>query len=272
MQAITDEIITRLKKVGFTVYEAKTYLGLLRRNPATGYEISNEAGIPRSVIYAVLRKLESMGVVTNIQGKPRRYIPISPTQLISRLSADFNSRLEALREELTRFGSEQETAGFWNINGYDSLLQTCDSLIREARETIFLSGWRREIDVLKPSLIAARKRGVDIVIFSFTRIDPEFGQVFAYGIDEEKLGEIWDHKIILVVDSRDLVMGPANRNDKEQAIWTQNNAVITIAVNYIILDITLFGQRSHVDVSDTTVKLMTRRVDHLDHLIEISHR
>jgi len=96
--------------------------------------------------------------------------------------------------------------------------------------------------------------------------------VFAYGVDEEKLAKFWGRKIIMVTDSKDLVMGSANMNDEQQAIWTQNRAVLTIALNYIILDITLYGQRKKVDVSNAVMRLMTEKVNHLDQLIEETDR
>lgn len=270
MNSFPENLVNEMTKMGFTIYEAKTYLGLLERNPATGYEVSKEANVPRSVIYSVLSRLESMGIVSYTHDKPRRYIPLSPKQLLSKLETDFDSRLTTFSDELLKYNNKPETEGFWNINGYEMLIKNCDSLVREAKETIFISGWKREIDRIKDSLLAAKKRGVDIIIFSFTKVPKTLGQVFAYGIDEEKLSSIWDHKIILVVDSKNLIMGPANIEKDEQSIWTQSKAVLTIAINYIILDITLFGQRMKQDISDTVVKLMTKRVDFLDHLIELS--
>ena len=65
-------------------------------------------------------------------------------------------------------------------------------------------------------------------------------------------------------------MGPANSEVDLQAIWTQNKAVLSIAINYIILDITLYGQRMHEDVSETTEKLMMEKSDYLDELIRES--
>jgi len=118
------------------------------------------------------------------------------------------------------------------------------------------------------SLIAAKERGVEITVFSFTEVDEEYGNVYAYGIKDEKLSKFWGHKLILVTDSKNLVMGSADTEDDQQAIWSQNSAVITIAVNYIILDITLYAQRNNLDVSETVMKLMTEKVDHLDQLIE----
>jgi len=272
MNVISDELLNKLLKLGFTSYEARTYLGLLRNNPATGYEISQQVNVPRSVIYTILRKLESMGVVISIHEKPRRYIPLSPKQLLSLLESDFSKRITSVKDDLIGFNNKPETEGFWNIRGYESLMELCSSLIKETNETIYISAWKREIEQLKKPLFAAKKRGVEIVAFSFTEIDQELGEVFAYGVDEEKLAKFWDRKIIMVTDSKDLVMGSSNMDDEQQIIWTQNRAVLTIAVNYIILDITLYGQRKKVDVSETVMKLMTEKVDHLDQLIEETDR
>lgn len=272
MSEIPEDLSGKLNKLGFTNYEARTYLGLLRNNPATGYEISHQVDVPRSVIYTILRKLEAMGIIISIHDKPRRYIPLSPKQLMSLLESDFSKRLSSLRDDLFNFNNKPESEGFWNIRGYESLMELCTSLINESRETIYISAWKREIEQLKKPMLAAQKRGVKIVAFSFTEIDQNLGDVFAYGVDEEKLAKFWDRKIIMVTDSTDLVMGSANNDEEQQAIWSQNRAVLTIALNYIILDITLYGQRKKVDVSDAVMRLMTEKVDHLDQLIEETDR
>ena len=49
-------LIEDLKLAGFTEYESRTYLALLREHPATGYKISNESGVPRSMVYQALGK------------------------------------------------------------------------------------------------------------------------------------------------------------------------------------------------------------------------
>ena len=49
-----DEIIKELQKLGFSQYECKAYIGLLKHSPVTGYEVSKQTGVPRSMIYEVL--------------------------------------------------------------------------------------------------------------------------------------------------------------------------------------------------------------------------
>ena len=268
MSVISEDLINKLNQMGFTNYEAKAYLALVKNNPATGYEISNVAHVPRSVIYSTLRKLESRGYVTSVHEKPRRYIPLSPKQLLSRLDSDFSEKMGLLREELQDFVEMPETEGFWNIRGYDNMLQICRSNIQEAEDLICISGWKREVEELREDLIKARERGVEIIIFSFNDIDDDFGKVYSYGIDEDKLREIWKPKLIIVTDSEELIMGSAKKEKNQQAIWTENRAVLNIALNYIILDITLYGQRYDIDISDSVMKLMTERIDHLDDLLD----
>ena len=268
MSVISDDLIGKLNQMGFTNYEAKAYLALVKNNPATGYEISNIAHVPRSVIYSTLRKLESRGFVTSVHEKPRRYVPLSPKQLLSRMESDFNEKMGMLKEELMDYVEMPETEGFWNIRGYDNMLQIARSNIQEAKELICISGWEREIEELSEDLKKAKARGVEIIIFSFNDISEEYGLVYAYGIDEEELRKIWKPKIIVVTDYKELIMGSAINEKNQQAIWTENRAVLNIAMNYIILDITLYGQRYDIDISESVMKLMTERIDHLDELLD----
>jgi len=255
-------------KLGFTNYEARTYLGLLKLNPATGYEISQLAHVPRSVIYSVLKRLESQGVVISIHDKPRRYLPLAPKEMLKWMESDYTSRITSLRDDFEDLGDQSDTEGFWNLRGYQSLMQTCEMLVREAHKSIYISGWRREIMLLKDQLANASRRNVSVVVFTFNEIDPPIGETLSYGIPEEKLEQYWDRKLILVTDAKNLVMGPANKKDDEQTIWTQNRAALTIATNYIILDITLYGQRMHRDISHIVAGMMGDEFDKVDHLIE----
>ena len=268
MPLLSEDLISLLKVIGFTNYESKAYLGLLKNNPATGYEISQQTDVPRSVIYSTLRKLESNGVVISVHGKPCRYIPLSPKQLLSRLESDFSKKLNSLSKELLAFDDKPDSEGFWNIRGYKSLMEICDTHIKDAKRQVIISGWQREIDTLHESLLEAKERGVDIVIFSFNPVKADYGDVYSYNIPETRLKQIWDHKLILITDSKELIMGPANQGEDEQAIWTQNGAVLKIANNYVVLDITLFGQRMNVNTASTVLKIMPERVDNLDRMIE----
>jgi len=57
-----EKIIVYLKKLGFTEYEAKVYLALLSKHPATAYTISKASGVPHSRVYDIARRLIKKGL------------------------------------------------------------------------------------------------------------------------------------------------------------------------------------------------------------------
>ena len=96
-----SELIAQLAKFGFTQNEAKAYITLLQHHPATGYEISQYSGVPRSAIYEILRKLELSGAVYAEGKKPVNYSPISPDQLATQLASKFEHNIHKLKEGLS---------------------------------------------------------------------------------------------------------------------------------------------------------------------------
>jgi len=101
-------LIDLMRQLGFTNYEAKTYLFLLQNNPATRYELSKYSGVPRSAIYSVINKLEKDGLVNAIHTEPKRYyIPLPPEQLLKLLETrhkeilkEFQKNIDKIRNNL----------------------------------------------------------------------------------------------------------------------------------------------------------------------------
>ena len=65
-----DELIENLKNIGLNGYEAKVYVALLKKYPATGYEVSKIADIPQARAYDTLKSLEMASIVTSSASKP----------------------------------------------------------------------------------------------------------------------------------------------------------------------------------------------------------
>ena len=56
------DLVEKLKEIGFNTYEAKVYIALLKKYPATGYEVAKFANIPQSRTYDTLKVLEEKEV------------------------------------------------------------------------------------------------------------------------------------------------------------------------------------------------------------------
>jgi len=261
-----ENISKKMMQLGFTKYEAKAYVALLQNYPVTRYEISKKSGVPRSAIYDVIQKLENLGVVNVLSTKPEKYVPLPPEEFLRMLERQYHQKLGDLRECLTEMNTDVEPEQLWNITGYKNLLEKAKEMVQKAKNEIYLSAWRSEILELENELHNAEARGVKVVIFSFTKT-PSFGMVFSYSLNEKELEKVWNHKLILVCDREELLMGEANRQTQRKAAWTKNKAIIGIAANHIVLDITLFGIRAGVNVSDAVIEMHPGELDLLGRLL-----
>ena len=130
------------------------------------------------------------------------------------------------------------------------MLEQAQAIIKNARRSIYLSVWGREARHLAEHLRASVESGVQIVLFSFTPLPEGIGKVFSYGIDEEELGNYWSHKIIMVADYRESLIGGAEESQDNRTVVTSESSLMEIAVSNLVLDITLYGQRFKEDVSE----------------------
>jgi sugar-specific transcriptional regulator TrmB len=245
-----ERIVMQMRELGFTANEAKAYLALLEHNPTTRYELSKSAGIPRSAIYDVISRLENIGAVSAIYSEPERYVPLPPDDLFSLLEKRFHSSVDGMREQLHSFETSIEPGNTWNIVGYKNLIIKAKELIEEAQSSIYINTWNRELGQLRAELLAAEQRGVRVVVFSFTEVKVPLSKVFSYHIPEKKLERLWQHKIVLIKDFEELLMGEADNKSQRHVAWTRNNAIVSTALDALILDITLYGARFHVDMEE----------------------
>ncbi len=257
-----------LQKFGLSTNASRAYLSLLKNHPATGYEISTRSGIPRSAIYSVLNRLRSRGLINTNGEEPKRYIPIAPSALIENLNQTHDDRMTELQTALDKLDLDEEAFDFWHLHGYHNLIMKLRENISNAEKKIFISIWPKDYKHLQSDLNAAVDRGVAVYLFSFCQLPDQNGTCISYGLSEEDLLNIWNPKVILVVDQAISIMGSTLEIDDSKAIWSKNVAITEIATNHIVLDITLAGQRLGIDVNPITQQMMRRGDIRLDKLLQ----
>lgn len=256
-----------LLKFGFTRYESRAYMSLLEHNPVSGYELSQASGVPRSAIYDIMRKLEKSGLVHSMTSKPKQYVPLQPKELMERLKNEFNSNLNDLEDGLTSLDVSIEEDHLWTLSGYNELIDRSRQMINSSENVIFISLWTREAKALKSEIEAAIKRGVKVIVFSFTEMPFKFDNIYSYGLKESKLENIWNHHFLLVADKEEVLMGEARKGLDKKAAWTKNQSLVNIAITNIILDITLYGLRLNVNVSENVSEMYNGSIDYLGDLL-----
>ena len=81
------ETIRKVRLFGLNAYEAKIWSALLSGGVSTAGELSDTANVPRSRSYDVLESLEKKGFVTAKPGKPIKYLPVQPKDVLENVKS-----------------------------------------------------------------------------------------------------------------------------------------------------------------------------------------
>ncbi len=257
---MSDELVQQLCDVGLTRNEALAYLCLLEAPEEvglTGYEVAARSGIPRSAVYTVLRRLEHAGAAFAAGANPARYLPISPKRLVHQMRALSTTRYDALNQGLQRLPQRADPEPVWIVSRYEAVLERARRMLSSATSSVYLSAWPRELNQLREDLEEATGRGLHGVLHCpVAAEDPPTG--FAVWGDEERddTRSTWAHKLLLVVDRQQALIGGAEPDGDNQAVWTRNPSLVDVSTNHIILDITLIARRSGRSCSDDVSRMM----------------
>ena len=223
-----DEIITKLKDIGLNEYQSKVYVAMLKKYPATGYEISKLANIPQSRAYDTLKSLESLHIVTVSSSKPLTYTPIKPKELTKRYQRKIDSTLEFLNKKLPDIKDEAYTEPILSITGKTKIIDKTIELIKGAKKNIFLTIFSQDFKVLEPHLLNAFHRGLELKIVKLDNFVCNFGQTFEhFGISMLEHYRASRFLFIALDDNEGLFGVTENlKNGTSNAIWTQNPEIV----------------------------------------------
>lgn len=243
---MSDNLIDKLKELGFNTYEAKVYLALLKQHPATGYEVSKESGVPQARAYDTLKALESANAVVAIGGKPVTYMPIRPDELLDRWEKSFQGSIDFLRQALPSIADETVEPVI-NMRGQESIFKYALDMINSAKRSIFMEFWKDDASVLHAALLAAKDRGVDVRLVGYDYCELEGLDVYQHGLAcsiEQSLGGRW---MILSVDDKEGLVGTVSQMDRPpQAVVTRNPGIVLVIKELIVHDIFLLDIESNL--------------------------
>ena len=236
---MTTEIIEQLLAIGLTEYESKVYLALLREHPTTGYQISKSSGVPRSMVYEALGRLESRGAaLKTVEEKATLYRPVPPETLLDRFEQQARSRVADLRTRLAPLYVRQEEGRLWNFSGRKEALRYAAELIGGAQRELMLVLADPDVDELHDLLVDAAERGVHLGVILTGHAPFAVGQVVRHPQRETELHHMQE-TLIVVADEREFLT--ASGYSTTSATVTTNANMVLIARQFIWME--LFAQR-----------------------------
>ena len=264
--------IDKLMGIGFSEYEAKTYVGLLKKSPVTGYELSKLSSVPRSMIYEVVGKLVSRGAAMSLRtGGAVKYAPVPADEFLDQFRREQNELTDALRNDLASFSSAPDLDYVWNIAGQENIIGRAIEMIDQSKDRVCLALTPTTFPSLQRALTRAAERGVRVVIYTTSQLQFTAGRVVVTHVAEETLGQARGLGLILVVDREEVLIGEWLPASHAHASWTSNPLLVFIAEHHLRTDLylpellALLGDRAldiiHEEDRDLFARAMESRID-----------
>ena len=236
-----DSLAAELQALGFSDYEARTYIALLQSSPATAYEVSRAAGLPRATTYGALESCTHKGAVQPFSQSPVRYIPVDPRILLSRIADETSVRCKQLASHLGQVKSDDSREFVWTIDGAEKVNAKISEMIREAKIHVWIKAHENVIDTHYAELRDAAKRGVNIMIILFGVDDSRFRfgdnvRVYLHEGNGVRIGNA-DNLFTIATDFKTAVT--ANMHGEVHAAYTRNKPIVTMAESLIRHDMYL---------------------------------
>jgi Cd2+/Zn2+-exporting ATPase len=233
------DLMVALTALGFTEYEAKVYLALLREHPATGYQIGKQAGIPRSMVYEALGRLHARGAAlkTEEQGGSL-YRPLPPEALLSRYEQEQQRLVQTLRDGLSALYTARDEDRLWSISGRTSVLAYAAQMVQRAASEVLLVLDDPDLEALRAEIVQACGRGLDVSTLLTGSAMLDCGQVARHPPLESQLQGLTG-MLVVVVDRDEALI--ASTDADMLATITSNRNLVLIARQFVWME--LFTQR-----------------------------
>ncbi len=235
-----NQCVEHLQQLGFSLNEAKVYLSLLQYNPVTGYELSNKAGIRRSLVYDVLNRLIARGAVYRIADEPARYMPVPYDKFLDSVKQGFEHSINTIKDELDQAALPSSLEYIYHIKGARNVRNEMLQIIEQAERELLLELWMFQVEDVRPALVEAESRGVRIytMLFSKTEVDNP-GHTFYHDYMPLEVVEtrLKGQHTIAVKDNREALIGKILEEDTSWAVTTRDPALVMVAREFIIHDI-----------------------------------
>ncbi|MFX1253672.1 MAG: TrmB family transcriptional regulator [Promethearchaeota archaeon] len=238
---VQDRMVSQLKELELSTYEARAYLTLLTYSNTSASTLCKETGIPDSKIYFALDGLANKGMIVIQKGKPNMYQALPPkealTNLTRQMTEKFNEKIkeaEILADTLTpiydSIEKPEELEIAYIIRGHNNIINRMKVLIERARKevTLFIS-YPTILKGLKKSLLeASEKRKVKLNIAITQKV---FEEEDCSNLDGGQLLICSIDPIGMLISDKNTLLTLANWSD-EVATLTQDQNLIRVIREY----------------------------------------
>jgi Cd2+/Zn2+-exporting ATPase len=237
---VSEGAIEKLVHIGFSEYEAKAYVALLRESPVTGYQIAKLSGVPRSMVYEVLGKLVARGAAMTLRREgSTQYAPVPAAEFLDQWHREHANLVASLKDDLTLLDTDSDLEYVWNIAGHENIMAKAQEMVAQAERRIYVSLLPVTFEALEPALQDAIARGVKVAVYSTDELDLPGGRVIATPVPEQAHKRVAGLWLVLVVDGREVLIGELLTENRARASWTGSPLFVFVAEHHLRTDLYL---------------------------------
>lgn len=235
--AAETKVLTDLKVLGFTDYESRVYVALVKYPSSTAYEVSQRSGVPRPNTYSALKVLEDRGAVMPVSERPNRYAARHPDELFRSIAQQTSRLCEDLAGRLGELAAPPKDQQYvWILNGEADVHAKVAEMIVNAQREIWIKADPTVLDIHAGALRAVTsEKGVRLMIILFGD-DPAAYQfndncvIYVHEASGVRMGTA-DNYFTIAIDHREMLT--ANFDTELEAAHTENGPVVKMALSLI---------------------------------------
>lgn len=135
MKEDNKELLGVIRRCGLDESEAKVYLALITLGDGTIHQAAKEAGLNRTSSYAVIERLKTKGLVSNIKKAGKTHLSPAKPQIFLQTQKDNCANLEKRIDDLNYlFAIARKSPGVRFYEGREGLKTVLEMIIGEAKE------------------------------------------------------------------------------------------------------------------------------------------
>ncbi len=232
------QLLADLRLLGFTEYEARVYIALLRKNPINRHQLSKLAGVPAPKVYENIERLVQRGVVTLADSSDRPiYVPLPPEEVVRQIRSTTENKLQSVEVKLKAIAEKSDNhirPLTWNLEGTTRILGKAQEVIDRSQEYLMCAIWEQEIELLLPHLRSAQERGVEIVLLAYGDAPEDLGTVHHHGMEAKLLEQTGGRWLTLAAEAaKEVVIGFFPSEGTATGVWAQSTILSMITQKYI---------------------------------------
>ncbi len=232
-----EDLVQQLKAIGYTEYEAKSYVSLVKSGTVTAYQVSKNSGIPRARIYDILKSLIEKGLVLKeekIDGTV--YSPLPVDVFLEKAQSNWQKNYQNLSNKLKQLETTEESPDnqILILKEKTTIISYCRMLIRKAEKRIIISLWDDMYEEVREELEEVAE-GVQIQGITL-HVDHPIKTVDLHRITHFTEAPTSKRWFVLSIDAKEMIYG-SYVNDCELAFYTNDQVHIYLLEDYVWHDV-----------------------------------